>query len=118
MDKDIRMVNVKDIIKGDTAVSAELGGLVFDQIYTALKQESSIALDFGGVTLITTAFLNAAIGQLYKDFTSEMLNAHLKIVNVAPDDKPLFNLVIERSKLYFKDKKGFDTAANDAIYGG
>lgn len=118
MDKDIRMVNVKDLIKGDTAVSAELGGLVFNQISSALKQGANVVLDFSGISLMTTAFLNAAIGQLFKDFTSEELNAHLKIVNVAPDDKSLFNLVIERSKLYFKDRKGFDSAANEAIYGG
>jgi len=117
MDEAMKMVKVVELINSDTAVSAESGNVVFKQIDSFLKSGSDVKIDFEGILLLTTAFLNAAIGQLYKDFSSEELNAHLKLENVAPEDKPLFKMVIERSKSYFKDKKGFDAAANDAIYG-
>lgn len=108
---------IKDIIKGDTAVSTDDGDLVYQEIVAILKLGNPVELDFSGINIMTTAFLNAAIGQLYSAFTSEQLNSLLKLVNVAADDRILFKKVIERAKEYFQNKKGFEDSANKAIYG-
>lgn len=108
---------IKDIIKGDTAVSTDDGDLVYQEIVVILKLGNPVELDFSGINIMTTAFLNAAIGQLYSAFTSEQLNSLLKLVNVAADDRILFKKVIERAKEYFQNKKGFEDSANKAIYG-
>lgn len=108
---------IKDIIKGDIAVSTDDGDVVYQEIVAILKLGKPVELDFSGINIMTTAFLNAAIGQLYSAFTSEQLNSLLKLVNVAADDRILFKKVIERAKEYFQNKKGFEDSANKAIYG-
>lgn len=110
---------VKDIIKSPIAVATDSGDLVYNEIAEQLKQKKELSLDFDGISILTTAFLNAAIGQLYSNesFSSKFLNDHLKIINVQDDDKPLFSIVIQRAKEYFVNKKDFDDSANDIFYG-
>jgi len=108
---------IKDIINGDTAVSTDDGDVVYKEIVAILELGKPVELDFSGINIMTTAFLNAAIGQLYSTFNSEQLNSLLKLVNVATDDRILFKKVIERAKEYFLHKKGFEDSANKAIYG-
>jgi hypothetical protein len=108
---------VKDIISVDTAVSTDNGNLVYKKIVEFLNSGNEVHLDFIGITMMTTAFLNAAIGQLYSTYTGEQLNKLLKLVNVADDDKILFKKVIDRAKQYFANKKDFDESADNVIYG-
>lgn len=110
---------IKNIIKSDLAVSTEKGNEVFELVDSFLKKGESVELDFAGITVMITAFLNAAIGSLYsnKAYTADFLNAHLKLENVEKEDRALFKDVIQRAKEYFADKEGFEKNSNDAIYG-
>lgn len=110
-------IKVKEVINRVTAVSSDDGDVVFKNIIAALAEKHNVALDFDEITLMTTAFLNSAIGQLYSRYTSEELNETLKLKNVAEEDRILFKKVIERAKKYQADKKGFEDSANNAIYG-
>jgi len=110
---------IKNIIESDIAVATEAGDKVFNEIVFHLNNEEKISLDFEGISILTTAFLNAAIGQLYSNdkFSSDLLNDYLKIINVQEEDKPLFAMVIKRAKEYFKNKKGFEDSINHTFYG-
>jgi len=108
---------VKEIINGDAAVSSDDGDILYTRIIESIRANYTVSLDFSGISIMTTAFLNSAIGQLYNDYTSEQLNNSLKLENVAEEDKILFKKVIERAKEYFFNKKGFEDSANSAIYG-
>ena len=108
---------VTDIIGSDAAVSTDNGDFVFHKIEEMLSAGNSVELDFLGIEIMTTAFLNAAIGQLYSEYSSLQLNHKLKLVNVADDDKILFTKVIARAKEYFKNKASFEESANHAMYG-
>ncbi|MCU4190204.1 STAS-like domain-containing protein [Flavobacterium sp. HXWNR29] len=109
---------VKNIIDSDIAVATDAGDKVFNEIVNYLSKNKSVTLDFTDISILTTAFLNAAIGQLYSNdkFSSDFLNDNLKVINVQSEDKPLFSMVIRRAKEYFKDKKGFEDSANSAFY--
>ena len=87
---------IKDIIGSKVASENEQGDLIFDEIATSLdKSEAEILLDFSGLKLITTAFLNNAIGKLYKNYEKEKLNNRLKIKNITDKgDVELLKLVI------------------------
>jgi len=110
---------IKDIIETNLAVSTENGNKVFEIIDTYLQKKEKVQLDFAGITVIITAFLNAAIGSLYskKEYTGEFLNEYLKLENVESDDLKLFRDVIQRAKEYFANKESFEKNSNDAIYG-
>lgn len=110
---------IKDIIKSELAVSTEKGNEVFELVDSFLQKNEKVELDFAGITIMITAFLNAAIGRLYsnKAYTKDFLNEHLKLQNVEKDDRVLFKDVIQRAKEYFADKENFEKNSNDAIYG-
>lgn len=110
---------IKDIIKSELAVSTEKGNEVFELVDSYLKKNERVELDFAGITIMITAFLNAAIGRLYsnKAYTRDFLNGHLILQNVEEDDRILFKDVIQRAKEYFADKENFEKNSNDAIYG-
>lgn len=112
-------LTVKDIINSELAVSTEKGELVFDAINSHLQKKEKVIVDFKGIDLMITAFLNAAIGKLYgnKNYSGNFLNEHIQLVNIESEDISLFKDVIERAKEYFEDKEAFDKNANSVIYG-
>ncbi len=109
---------VKNVINSNIAVATDAGDKVFNELVTVFDSGAKISLDFAGISIISTAFLNAAIGQLYSQgkYTSEFLNSSLKLVNIQPEDKPLFVMVVNRAKEYFANKKNFEGFAHE-IFG-
>ena len=118
MNLEVKKLKIKEIINRDTAVSSDDGEIVYNAIVNCIEKKYIAELDFSEITILTTAFLNSAIGQLYNTYSSDQLNTSLKLKNVAEEDRILFKKVIERAKEYFANKKGFEDSANKAIYGG
>ncbi|HEY9363627.1 MAG TPA: STAS-like domain-containing protein [Chitinophagaceae bacterium] len=112
-------LNIAAIIGGNIAVSTSDGEIVFSNLSKQLNKKEKISLDFAKISILTTAFLNAAIGQLYSGNTypASFLNEHLKIINVRDIDKPLFSLVINRAKEYYQNKKNLEESVNTAFHG-
>ncbi len=117
MNSEIKHLKIKDIISRETAVSSDDGDIVYERIVDCIEGNCIAELDFSEITILTTAFLNSAIGQLYNNFSSSELNNAIILKNVADEDKILFKKVTERAREYFKNKKGFEDSANDVIYG-
>ena len=117
MENIINQLNVSEIINSDSAVSPKDGDLVYVEIDRSISENKVVKLDFSGIRILITAFLNAAIGQLYSKYDSRQLNKLLKLTNVADEDKILFKKVVERAKEYFANKKEFEESANNAFYG-
>jgi hypothetical protein len=109
---------IKDIINSELAVSTENGEKVFEIVDSYLQKKEKVELDFAGITIMITAFLNA-IGKLYgkKEYTPAFLNEYLKLENVDLEDRSLFKDVIQRAKEYFANKEDFEKNSNNAIYG-
>ncbi len=101
---------IKNFILSDIAVVAEDGKKINTEIRRYLDANESVIIDFDGIELVNTAFLNTAIGELYKDYTSDFLNEHLTILLNESDFKSL-KLVIERAKDFYNDTDSF----NDSV---
>lgn len=110
---------INKIINTDFAVTTEDGNSIFQLMNSQFSIGNKVILNFEGITLMTTAFLNAAIGQLYSnnDYSSDFLNKNLELINVQDVDKHLFSMVVKRAKEYFANKEGFEKNANNAING-
>lgn len=110
---------VKELIGTDLAVSTENGQKVYEIIEENLDKSQQIVLDFDGISLIITAFLNAAIGSLFKNqkYSAEFLNENLLLKNVDSNDAYLFGEVINRAKEYFANKDFVEKNNRDSIYG-
>jgi hypothetical protein len=107
------IIRIFDEVNGDSAISVDDGDAIYKKIDKALTQGLIVELDFQNIRLVITAFLNAAIGQLYSKYSSGQLNEKLKLANISPDDIHLFKKVIERAKEYFANPTDFEDIIKD-----
>lgn len=96
-------IQVYNTVGNSMCVDADDGEKVFEQISKAIKTESKIVLSFLNVEMLTSAFLNTAIGQLYRDFPEEEIKRLLTTKDLADVDKALLKRVVKTAKLYYKD---------------
>lgn len=101
------------ILNGGICVAADDGKKVYEVIYNALKDGKKVEISFYGVTRMTTAFLNAAVGQMYGDFSEEFIKSHLEPpVECESWHITRLKLVTDRAKLYFKDPELVENVLN------
>ena len=117
MKKNITL-SVFEIVGSPLCVASDDGQRVYDRIASALKEDRNVTLSFINVSSLTSAFLNAAIGQLYGSFSEDRLRSQLKVKDMQPDDLALLKRVVETAKEYFKDPKRFDKAVQEVIGDG
>ena len=108
-------INIFQAVGSGVAVSSEKGDEVFELIDKALQKGVNVILDFSNLKILTTAFLNSAIGQLYSKYTSEKLKETLSLLNIADSDKLLLKKVTDRAKEYFIDKKNIDSIIKESF---
>jgi hypothetical protein len=117
MKKNITL-SIFEVVGSPLCVASDDGQRVHDRIAAALKEGSNVAVSFLNVSSLTSAFLNAAIGQLYGSFTETQIRSRLTVKDIQPDDLALLKRVVETAKQYFKDPKRFNKAVQDAIGDG
>ncbi len=88
-------------IIGDRATDMKQGDQIYNLIKESFDKGKKVELDFAGMITVLSTFLNNAIGTLYKDYTSDFLNANLKIVNLNEDDMFILRRVIKRAKDFY-----------------
>ena len=98
-------VVVHELIGEDAAISTEDGNSLYERVEKAIDKGANVAISFKNIHLMTTAFLNAAIGQLYGKYSSEILNKQLEILDLGDTDKEVLRNVIRVAKEYFKNKE-------------
>lgn len=106
-----------EIVGSPLCVASDDGQRIFQRIAAALKEGRTVTVSFRNVTSLTSAFLNAAIGQLYGSFSQEEIRARLKVKDMAPADLALLKRVVETAKEYFKDPERFRRAERAAVGG-
>lgn len=103
-------VRVFDIVGNPVCVSADDGQRVYDKIAPLLLEEKKVLLSFEQVETLISAFLNAAIGQLYGKFTEEKIRELLSVRDMDNEDLPILKRVVENAKAYYKDPERFKKA--------
>jgi hypothetical protein len=74
-----------------------------------------VRLSFQNVESLTSAFLNAAVGQLYGSFDQELLKERLSVEEIERDDLALLKRVIDTAKQYFKDPEVIEAIRREAL---
>lgn len=101
----MKTIMVDQIIDSSIAVSPAKGELLCSEIIDNIERKENICINFMHIEQLTTAFLNNAIGILYKKYTSEELNKYLKVEGLDDLDKFLFAKVISRAKMDIVDNE-------------
>ncbi len=117
MNKNLEL-SIFEIVGSPLCVASGDGQRVYDRLATAMKEGRGATLSFHNISTLTSAFLNAAIGQLYGSFSEENIRALLKVRDMQSDDLALLKRVVETAKQYFKDPQKFDQAVRETQGGG
>ena len=112
------ILSIFEVVGSPLCVASDDGQRVHDRVAAALKEGSDVTVSFLNVSSLTSAFLNAAIGQLYGSFTENEIRSKLKVKDMEPDDLALLKRVVETAKQYFKDPKRFNNAVEEVIGDG
>jgi len=94
-------IRILDVLGGPLAVSTDDGQSLHDRIAPLLRAGQHVSLSFDGMETTTPTFLNAAVGQLYGEFTHAKVRAMLSVYDATPDDIVLLQRVVENAKQYF-----------------
>lgn len=96
-------IKVFEVIGSSICVASDDGNTLFEQIASALKEGRSVELSFEHVANLTSAFLNAAIGQLYGPFKESEIRERMSVTDLAQDDLALLRRVVDTAKAYFQN---------------
>lgn len=96
-------ISVVKVVGSPFCVSIDDGHLLHDRITRALDAGNFVELSFDGVKRLTTAFLNASMGQLYNEYTEEQIRQFVRIVEASQDSLRLIKRVVDNAKRFFSD---------------
>lgn len=110
-------VNIVNTIGDVYGVEAEDGQKVFDLIVKAFNDKRKVILSFQNIEMLTTAFLNTSVGQLYKNYTESFIKENLKVSDISESGKVALKRVVDTAKLFYKDpealKRSIDEITGD-----
>lgn len=92
-------INLKETI-GEYCMTYAAGGIIYDIICRSLLEDKKVVIDFTD-TITTTSFLNAAIGQLLRDFSPVVLNTQIECVGLSQVRRIALVNVIDNTKIFY-----------------
>ncbi|MFO0793045.1 MAG: STAS-like domain-containing protein [Candidatus Brocadiaceae bacterium] len=108
-------ISVFNTVGNPFCVEADDGQKVYELIKKALQENRKVKVSFQNVEMLTSAFLNAAIGQLYKDFSEGEIKDKLSVENMAKEDASLLKRVVNTAKLYYKDPQKMEKSISEIL---
>jgi hypothetical protein len=108
-------INIVNTIGDVYGVEAEDGQKVYELIRKAIDGGHKVILSFLNIEMLTTAFLNTAIGQLYKDYSEERIKTHLQVTDISDSGKVALKRVVDTAKLFYKDPDALKRSIDDII---
>ena len=109
-------INIVNTIGDRFGVEAEDGQKVFDLIIKAFHDKKKVTLNFQNIEMLTTAFLNTAVGQLYKEYSEEYIKENLKLSkDMSDSSKVALKRVVDTAKLFYKDPEALKRSIDEII---
>lgn len=101
-----KTIVIKEVLGSKTADDNQKGKIIFDKIKELADQNAcgKIILDFRGIELVNTAFLNDAIGRLYDGNQFDRSRHPVLIANMDPEAKDLVkeSIIVAKEKFAIK----------------
>lgn len=93
----MNIIKIKNEINKNDAISAEDGKLIFEKIKLFIEAQQDITVDFAGIDLVLSTFLNPAIGQLYYLYDTKVITTLFHYVNLDEVDVQTLDRVIQNA---------------------
>ncbi len=97
------VISIVEIVGSGHCTASEDGQKIYQAIISRLKDNNDVILSFQNVEDLTSAFLNAAVGQLYSELSEQHIKDHLSVVDASQDNLVLLKRVVDRAKEFFKN---------------
>lgn len=107
--------SVHQIVGDFICVDAEDGKKVYEVLASFIQHEKPVILSFLNVKMLTSAFLNTAIGALYGDFTEEQIKQFITIEDMQQTDIMLLKRVVDTAKLYYRDPERMERSIEEIL---
>ncbi len=108
-------ISLLEVIGSPLCVASRDGQKVYKRLAAALAEGCRVNLSFNHVTALTSAFLNAAVGQLYGKFDEQHIRSLLRVKEVEQSDLVLLKRVVDSAKKYFEDPAYFEQGLQDEM---
>lgn len=95
------IINVRSVINSPFCIDAADGQKIYELLHKALSEKNRVTLSFKGIDLLITAFLNTAVGQLFRDFSEEEINTYLNKTDLNPGFEPVWDKVTRGAPIYY-----------------
>ena len=112
---EISNISVVNVVGDRFCTEAEDGQKVYVLIDKALKDKRKVHISFLNIEMLTTAFLNTAIGQLYRDYTEEFVKESLSVEHLTPSGSVSLKRVVDTAKLFYKNPNAMEQSINDIL---
>lgn len=111
----VEEISVYDVAGSSICVASGDGDKVYSRLCGALNREVPVSVSFRNVSALTPAFLNAAFGQLFGQFSEGKIQRLITVEDLASDDRDLLKRVMDTAKEYYRDPERFDQAIREAL---
>lgn len=98
------ILNVQTLV-GDVCITCEDGEKLHTAYGAAFHAGETVELDFAGTRILVSQFLNAAVGQLLKDYSIDEVRRRLQCVNLPPVATAPLRRSVENAERYYHDPK-------------
>lgn len=112
----MKEISVKHLLNSDLAVTSNSGVVLFELLDKLINEKIPLIVDFEGITLTTSAFLNVVFGKLYFKYSSETIKNLITVKNMQKDDLHILKIVVDNARQKYQIIDSNKTDVNsDAI---
>lgn len=115
----MKTIRIADVT-GPVAMATSDGDRVGELVSKTISDGESVSLDFSDVEIVTTSFLNHAIGALLGQFAESELTSRVAFRHLDLDGQERLRRVVENARRYFGDdayRRSVDHALDHVISG-
>jgi len=109
------VLNIYNIVGNSLCVEADDGQKVYILIKKALESDKKVILSFQNIEMLTTAFLNNAIGQLYRDFEENKIKESLSVEHITPGFAVSIKRVTSTAKPFYNDPERMKNSIDEIL---
>lgn len=91
---------VREVIESTSASSPDKAKQFLNALRNAVYSKRTTSIDFSGLSIITTAFLNSSVGELYSLYSVSDLNKYIRFdtSSLTPLQKERIQMVVKNAK--------------------
>lgn len=109
------LIKVSDYTK--TALSADDGVVIRNQILSVSDPDEEITLDFSGITLYATMFFNAFIGYFVLNSKKDLVDDRIKLENISALGQRTFEHSYNNAVFVKNNSVDMETAVKETLDG-